>query len=146
MVAIQTIETIETLSDRPSPRPALPVVGAGPRRPRPLPDRATRVRRRRLAVLVVGVALAFGLPGALRLGAGVTSPAPQRNPVPLQTLNGETYVVQRGDTLWTIATRLAPDSDPRPVVDALRSANGGAALEVGDELVLVGVGGPQGGG
>jgi hypothetical protein len=44
-------------------------------------------------------------------------------------------VVQPGDTLWTIATEVAPDRDPRPVVDALRSANGGSAtLQVGARL------------
>jgi len=35
-----------------------------------------------------------------------------------------TYVVRPGDTLWGIATRLDPESDPRPVVEALAAANG----------------------
>ena len=38
------------------------------------------------------------------------------------------YVVREGDTLWTIARRLAPESDPRPIVDVLSTANG---LEAG---------------
>ena len=49
---------------------------------------------------------------------------------------GQRYVVQPGDTLWSIATDIAPDDDPRAVVDALREANGGPELEVGDELIL----------
>lgn len=135
MVAIQALQP---LTDNSSPPVGRPAVSAGPRRPRPLPDRATRVRRRRVVVLVAAVVLALGATEAMRFGARVTSPPPQSRPVPLEPMTGETYVVQPGDTLWTIATRLAPDSDPRPVVDALRSANGGAALDVGDELVLVG--------
>jgi nucleoid-associated protein YgaU len=35
-----------------------------------------------------------------------------------------TYTVHPGDTLWFIAVRVAgPDADPRPVVDAIASAN-----------------------
>ena len=51
------------------------------------------------------------------------------------SVEDETYVVQPGDTLWTIATEVAPDRDPRAVVDALRSANDGSAtLQVGARL------------
>ncbi|HEX6236135.1 MAG TPA: LysM domain-containing protein [Acidimicrobiales bacterium] len=134
MVAIQTLPP---LTERSYPAPAPRAVRSGRRPSRPLPDRDTRIRRRRLAVLATAAVLAFGLPGALGYAARVTSPAPQAQPVPLQPAPGETYVVQPGDTLWTIARRIAPDSDPRPVVDALRSANGGAELGVGQELVLV---------
>jgi Tfp pilus assembly protein FimV len=56
---------------------------------------------------------------------------PRPEPIP-----GSEYVVQPGDTLWSIAARLAPDDDPRAVVDALRAANGGADLQVGDRLDL----------
>ena len=35
-----------------------------------------------------------------------------------------TYVVQPGDTLWRIATRVSPGADPRPVIDDLAQANG----------------------
>ena len=33
------------------------------------------------------------------------------------------YHVQRGDTLWTIASSLAPAKDPREIVDLLIKAN-----------------------
>lgn len=32
-------------------------------------------------------------------------------------------VVRRGDTLWAIARRIAPEQDPRRVVDTLRQLN-----------------------
>jgi Tfp pilus assembly protein FimV len=102
-------------------------------RPRRLPDRATRVRRRRLVVLVAAVVLAFALAGAAQLVSGVASVEDPPRPEPIP---GSEYVVQPGDTLWSIAARLAPDDDPRAVVDALRAANGGADLQVGDRLDL----------
>jgi nucleoid-associated protein YgaU len=34
------------------------------------------------------------------------------------------YVVRQGDTLWSIAQRVAPGEDPRPLVDAITAANG----------------------
>jgi LysM repeat protein len=45
-------------------------------------------------------------------------------------------VVQRGDTLWSIAERVSPDSDPREVSADLMALNGlgSPALEVGQQL------------
>jgi Tfp pilus assembly protein FimV len=45
-------------------------------------------------------------------------------------------VVKPGDTLWSIAAAIAPDSDPRPVVDALREQNGGPDLQAGERLTI----------
>ncbi|HEX5951430.1 MAG TPA: LysM peptidoglycan-binding domain-containing protein [Actinomycetota bacterium] len=75
----------------------------------------TRVRRRRIAILLVGAVVvglwsgpvANALDGSDRAGA--------------QT--GSAYVVRPGDTLWSIARRVAPGRDPRPVVDAIAAAN-----------------------
>jgi Tfp pilus assembly protein FimV len=46
------------------------------------------------------------------------------------------YVVRPGDTLWDIATRLAPDRDPRVVTAALERAAGGASIRAGQRIVL----------
>jgi hypothetical protein len=46
------------------------------------------------------------------------------------------YVVQPGDTFWSIVQRLQPESDPRPVVDRLVRANGGPLLQAGQRVVL----------
>jgi Tfp pilus assembly protein FimV len=48
---------------------------------------------------------------ALESGGGLRSAARDR------------YVVRQGDTVWSIAERLAPGEDPRPLVDAISAAN-----------------------
>ena len=135
MVAIHIPRPAEQWA--PAPRVA-PDVAPHPtpvrERPRRLPDRATRVRRRRLVVLVAAVALAFTLAVAVRAVSGLASGG-EGSPRP-EPISGGEYVVQPGDTLWSIAARVDPDADPRAVVDALRAANGGADLQVGDRLDL----------
>jgi LysM domain len=137
MVAIQSPR--ESLEWAPLPMP-----GPEPVRERGvvrrLPDRATRVRRRRLAVLVTAVVLlgagalgAQALTGLASVGGSSEPRLVDVQPVPLA---GQQYVVQPGDTLWSIANEIAPDDDPRVVVDALRAANGGPELEVGSRLTL----------
>jgi LysM repeat protein len=53
-----------------------------------------------------------------------------------------TYVVRSGDTLWSIAARFAPSTDPRIVVDAIAAANGvdPGALVPGQQLSIPSVG------
>ncbi|MDI2030955.1 LysM peptidoglycan-binding domain-containing protein [Saccharopolyspora sp. TS4A08] len=55
-------------------------------------------------------------------------------------VTGGTTVVQvrTGDTLWGIATRMAPDEDPRAVVERIVELNGlgGASAEAGRHLVV----------
>lgn len=53
-----------------------------------------------------------------------------------------TYVVRSGDTLWSIATRFEPSTDPRVVVDAITSANAvdPGALVPGQQLSIPSVG------
>lgn len=93
----------------------------------------TRVRRRRtgLAVAVALVAAAWAGPIAEALG-GAPGPEP---------VSRTSYVVRSGDTLWTIAECLAPGRDPRPLVDAIASANDVApgALVPGRALAIPGV-------
>jgi hypothetical protein len=88
-----------------------------------LTSRGRAVARTLASVLVVAVLLVA--PGLAR-GVGPDRPAPR-----------VTYVVQPGDTLWSIARRVAPGQDPRPVVDRLIEANdvrGG--LQTGQELSI----------
>ena len=46
----------------------------------------------------------------------------------------ELVVAEPGDSLWSIAQRLAPDADPREVVDALAAARGTTAVIPGESL------------
>ncbi|HEX6568018.1 MAG TPA: LysM peptidoglycan-binding domain-containing protein [Acidimicrobiales bacterium] len=113
---------------------------AAPPRRRTLPDRPTRVRRRRLAALVLAVALGGAVAVGVQTVSGLSRVDATSGPRPVDVRSvpvaGQSYVVQPGDTLWSIAAEIAPDSDPRPVVDALREANGGPVLEVGTRLTL----------
>jgi hypothetical protein len=61
--------------------------------------------------------------------AGAAAPAAEVAAVP-------TVTVQPGDTLWSIVTRLAPDDDPRPLVDELSDARDGAPLQIGEHIEL----------
>lgn len=47
-----------------------------------------------------------------------------------------TVVAGPGDSLWSIALEIAPDSDPRPVVAALIEANGGESVQIGQQIVV----------
>jgi len=89
-----------------------------------------------VAVVLSGVVITAGR--ALLGAAGSVEPSsPQPVEAPAQSpAVGETYVVQAGDTLWSIAAAVAPDSDPRQVVDALRATNGGSDLQVGQRLTI----------
>ncbi|MEM9654537.1 MAG: LysM peptidoglycan-binding domain-containing protein [Actinomycetota bacterium] len=48
----------------------------------------------------------------------------------------QVIVAKPGDSLWTIAVSLSPDSDPRPVVAALIEANGGDSVAIGQQIVI----------
>ena len=45
-------------------------------------------------------------------------------------------VASPGDSLWSIAESIAPESDPRPVVAALIEANGSDSLQIGQQIVI----------
>ena len=80
---------------------------------------------RALAIVLVVAMFLLVAPGLAR-GDGPDRPAPR-----------VTYVVEPGDTLWSIARWVAPGQDPRPVVDGLIEANdlrGG--LQAGQELSI----------
>lgn len=90
----------------------------------------TGVRRRRLAasLSLAVVAGAWAGPVAGAVGGG--------DDVGLAGRAG--YVVREGDTLWSIAARVAPGEDPRPLVDAISAANGvnAGALVPGQTLLV----------
>ena len=76
-----------------------------------------------VALPVLAASIFWASPGAL---AGSTSGEP------------EVYTVLAGESLWDIAEMIAPEEDPRAVIDQIRSANGLSGAEVfpGDRLIL----------
>jgi nucleoid-associated protein YgaU len=101
-----------------------PSVGAVP------PLRLTRRGRRAVAGLSIAIGLTIAaVTAAVELGEGGGG---------LQLAGSSTVVVQSGDTLWSLAERLAPEEDPRAVVDAILDLNGldSVALEPGQVLQL----------
>ena len=72
---------------------------------------------RALAALVV--LLAVSVADVVGGGRALASDTPSPRPVSTQSV-----VVEQGDSLWLIAGRTAPDSDPREVVTRIRELNG----------------------
>ncbi len=111
--------------------------------PHPLEPRAAKrgvaTRRGTLARPLAGLVSVLVLV-ATYFGAGLLVGAHQ---VPHGTLpgahavsGGYAYVVQSGDTLWSIVTRLDPSSDPRPLVAELTARLHGAEIQVGERIVV----------
>ena len=94
------------------------------------PSAATYWRRRVVAIAVGLAALAMAGKAGAALG-GSPLAVPERRPAVASQ-----SVVQPGDSLWSIAARLEPGHDPRPVVDALAAARGGAPLVPGEVVTL----------
>jgi Tfp pilus assembly protein FimV len=94
------------------------------------PPLARPIRLTRRGVVVVAAAVAV-LCAALVVLAWRSAPAPARHaPAPA------TVTVHSGDTLWAIASRVAPDRDPRAEVARLRRLNGLGDVELAVGQVL----------
>jgi len=85
-----------------------------------------------LAGLLV-LALMFGAVAVGRGALAGLAPAPA---AATSSAGGPSVVVEPGDTLWSIARRLQPTGDVRPLVDRLVAAHGTAAIEPGDRIAL----------
>ena len=97
-------------------------------------DRRVRVTARgRAALLLVMVVL---LLAAFAVGRSASSQATSESPAAAPA--AEQITVQPGDTLWSLAERIAPARDPREVVSQIRRLNGlpTAALQAGQQLLV----------
>lgn len=103
-----------------------------------LPASTYRRRRAVAAGLVAGLVLLLATALGM-LGSGPRS-APER-PTPAGAPRGPAgasanYVVEPGDTFWSIARKLHPERDPRPLVDRMVAAHRGPTLYVGERIPL----------
>lgn len=84
-----------------------------------------------LAAMIVVAFVGFGGDAAAN---GPLQPASSQSSV-VDTI--EIYVVQPGDTLWSIATAVSVEGeDIRPLVAHLKSVAGGASLDVGQRIII----------
>lgn len=96
-----------------------------------------RVYRRRRAVALIALAAAAVLMAmAIRMalagpGGGALTTA---GPSGVRPRGAQVYVVQPGDTLWSIVRAAGVKGDPRPVVDRLAAQLGGHDLQIGQRL------------
>ncbi len=105
-----------------------------PARRRVRPGRAVYWRRRVLALVVAVVVLIAARAALGALGGGPL--AVPGTPAARGGSAAAVYVVQPGDTYWSIARRLQPAGDVRALVDHLSSEHGGAPLQPGEQLAL----------
>lgn len=91
-----------------------------------------RLTRRGVVALALAVAaLAGALVWLAALSAGAVP-----SPPPVSVSDSGSITVQQGDTLWSIATRVAPNRDPRSEIAVLQRLNqlSGVALSPGQAL------------
>jgi hypothetical protein len=103
------------------------------RQPRPRATRSKRAIYMRRRVIAASLGLGIVLTAAhagVALGGSTTTPG--RSPHP----HVENVVVQPGDTLWSMAQRVAPNADPRRLVDEFAAQLGTSDLQVGDMISL----------
>ena len=88
-------------------------------------------RRGRVLLLALLVAVLFG---AFSLGRAAPQAASDRQSAPAL----EQITVHQGDSLWTVARRIAPDNDPRDVIAQIRRLNDLTTwqLQAGQQLLL----------
>ena len=104
----------------------------------PTPGRTPRrrasleVRRRRTLLAMMGLALALlALPLGGSGGASHTTGSASA-----AQLHGGAYVVRSGDTLWTIAQRVDPTGDPRPLVSQMAAELGTYTIVPGEQVTV----------
>ena len=98
--------------------------------------RAAALHRRHilLGVVAVGLLLALAVPWGARGGSGLASPSPTATGSTLSAHSA--YIVQPGDTRWSIAERLDPQADPQPAMNTLARQVGGDTVRPGERLLL----------
>ena len=99
----------------PRARRPRPVAEPTSRVTRPVPSSVRLTRRGRLVMFLGGTALALG--ALTWVGGPAASTGEEHHPVT------DTIVVAPGQTLWDIAADVAPEQDPRVVIDDIVDLN-----------------------
>ena len=107
-----------------------------PARPRPSAQVYRRRRVVALVVLIVGLALAAQLAGAVITAVSHGEKMSSSATAVRVVQTSRSWTVGEGDTLWRIVSATKPGQDPRPVVDQLSRARHGAPLHIGDKIVV----------
>ncbi|MGH3318108.1 MAG: LysM peptidoglycan-binding domain-containing protein [Nocardioidaceae bacterium] len=88
-------------------------------------------RRGRLVVLVTFLAAVLAV-GVFALSGAATGSGERGEPIPVTMVQ-----VESGDTLWSIATRVAPGEDPRDLIDEIEELNSlNGSLPVGERIAV----------
>lgn len=90
-------------------------------------------RGRRVLVALAAAPLAVGIGFSVLAGGSALASGEQAAPIAF-----ETVTVMPGDTLWSLATTVAPTADPRDVVDDIIRLNNldGGTIQAGSELAI----------
>jgi nucleoid-associated protein YgaU len=127
---------------RPPARPPEPRGPAGAERvdrSRRRPPTSAARRRATIRRRLTAIAFTAGLVLVIRplvLPGGDPLVVPGRVTPAAAAVGTRTYIVQPGDTLWSIARHVHPDQDPRPLMDQLSAQVPGGSLQAGQHLVL----------
>ncbi|MEX0651593.1 MAG: LysM domain-containing protein [Actinomycetota bacterium] len=79
--------------------------------------------RRRFATLGAALALVGVLSGPMARALSLIDRPSDRSTDRFDLVSSRTHVVREGDTLWSIASALAPENDPREVIDEIERFN-----------------------
>ena len=124
-------------------RPVLPVSDAEPRPAKVQPSGLRLTGRGRLALLVLLTVAVFALISVGRVWAQADSSSGGATPTVASAdgsaaLGYQNWVVQPGETLWSVASAVAPDTDPRETIASIVDLNALAdtSVEAGQTLLV----------
>jgi LysM domain len=143
-VAWPSVWPVPAPAAEPPRRPELRLVGADPRSipgvgewtgpaAAPARRRVSPAVRRRRALLALMALLTVGLALPLSGTGGHSHPT---GSAPAGNISAATYTVRPGDSLWSIAERVDPTADPRPLVARLAAETGSETVVPGERIAL----------